>query len=211
MWATSVCAQDNTSSRISNTETEPYYFVPSLAGALGLAGGIRARRVTHINGGSQIPPLDATARLGYRTYIDDWSRVLASAWLEGTTSINTTAGQGRLSSLSLVFDGQLRGLNSQFLGVLLNTTLQIGPAFWSPPSVTPNSTLTQADPLGESQVGWRAEASLAIGFGMMTSFNPYTFAESPIRFGVEWVNLGGGTSWTVITLGFEVCLDVIHR
>ena len=214
-WASPGAAQDNTSSRISNAETEPYFFVPSLQGAFSLSPGLRARRVEHLNDSATLPTLDLTGRVGYRSYIDDWSRSMVSVWLGGSTSLGGTAGQGSLRTLSLGVDGELRWLNTQFLGLLANVTLEVGPAFWAAPSAAPDFGLNPeerltASPLDDDLFGWRAEARVALGFGLMTSFMPYTFLENPISFGVERVELGEA-SWTAMTLGFELNFDMIHR
>ena len=202
---------DDTSSRLSNAETEEgvYYLVPELDGEVTLALGMDSRRTDTFSGGSLVPELSAMLRVGYRRYADAWGRVAGGGYLVGGQSFGGDERRGSFSSLGGGVSGQLRLMNADFIYLHLGLFAEGGLASWEGPTSSASSSLRTPE-LEDHLLGSRAMVGAAIGIGLMGWFDPYIYAEGEIWFGYEWVDLGAAT-WSTAIFGLQFRLDFAHR
>ena len=201
---------DGTSARLSNAESEPFYFVPALSGEWLLSLGVDQRRTDGFAGGSAVPELLGVLRVGHRRYADDWGRLAAGPYAWGGLSLDGGGGHGQLGGGGLGVSAQARLMNDSFIYLSLGLFAEVGAVSWSTPQETPAWQVLPVVGLDRDQVGTRALVGVEGGFGFMGWFDPWIYGTSSAWAGVEWVDLGQA-SWSTLELGVQLRFDWAHR
>lgn len=170
-------------------EQERLFFVPRLGGALSVDASVAYR--FQLGNDDALPPTSVGGTVGYRHFFDWHGRLslrgygalryggLGSAAIEGTM---WQYGGGlslhaRGYTDSWAFGGI--GLYAEFLAT-----------HWSPPSAALNAS-------PESQLGYQASFGLESDFGQLITVDPYVFAESSALFGLNYIDVGPWSSWSI--------------
>lgn len=201
---------DGTSARVSNAETEPYFFVPSLSGEWMLSLGIDSRRTDRFSGGSAVPELNGVLRLGHRWYGEDQGRLALGPYLWGGLGLDQAVGRGTLGGAGAGVSAQVRWMNDRFIYLHLALFGELGGAWWRSPTDVPSWQVLPVVGLATDQSGWRAMVGAELGFGLMGWFDPWIYGESPVWFGLEWVDLGEA-AWSTVMFGVQLRFDWAHR
>lgn len=189
-------------------EQQTLLFVPPLDGALTLGAGLQSRALSEelVYG----PEGMAELMLGGRLYLDEVGAVALGAHVRGAL----TLPQAQASPLAArrpdywgVDAGlhlQLRGMSEDFIFGLVGVLVEVG-------ALGHDGDALPQDPLAPAPgPGLRAYAGLEGGFGFLGWLDPYIYAESGVRLGVERVQLGGATLWS-LHFAWEARLDFALR
>ncbi len=186
------------------SQRETLVFVPELRGAFTLDLGLTNRFNGVIAGQRfELPPLGFDLGLGWRHYLDPWGRFSLGANLGVGL-----AGSGDPARPSVVHPRvatlfRFRGFDDAFDSFTLGLFADVGPMVLRGASSLPPADFPTIRP---ETTGVAASFGLETGPGMLASQAPYIFGEACARVGVEVVELGGFTVWSIVA-GVRVGLD----
>jgi len=183
-------------------------WVPSLFGEWAFRVGVDSRLELGAPDALLLPSTTGRVDAGYRIYLDDRGRFGLGAYASGGLSLPLTADvdRGDVKGLGGGVTFQYRAMHEEFIYVAFGSFIEASALRWSGGATPlPGAALPEAG--GD---GLRWAVGMEVGPGLLWWLDPFVFGESTVRFGLEYVRIGGA-ELTSALFGWSLGSDVASR
>lgn len=183
-----LAGSDARAQELDSGAREVQFFVPRLGGAVSLDASVAYR--FHIGNEDPLPVNTFGGALGYRHFFDWHGKLSLRGWGALRYGPLNTSVNGDVWQYGGGLSLHARDYTKRwgFGGVGVYTELLA--TAWNQPQVGLGS-----EP--ERLRGYQASAGLEADFGQLLFADPYLFAESSALFGINYINVGPWSSWSI--------------
>lgn len=186
-WGADAFAQELENEAGSDVE-RTIFFVPRLGGALSVDASVAYRfRIGNDDG---LPSSTIGGSIGYRHFFDWHGKLsLRSYGSFRYGGLGSAAIDGEVWQFGGGLSLHARGYSDRWAFGGIGVFTEVLGTTWQPPTGT---SLTR-----DSESGWQWSGGLETDFGQLIFADPYLFAESSALFGLNYIDVGPWTSWSI--------------